>query len=792
MRKIRNTNSHIEFLECKDNGDIINSKGFQLGEICYQLTPQKVTFYLETADNPFSTMVWSIDLPFEFNDVTVSTTEEAADALQGIMVLDDLSKIREDLDNEILRSTNKDTEHDVLISGLTDDLEDEIARATSAETALNDKIDAEILRSTNKDTEHDTLISGLTDVVNSEIQRAISAETRLEDKIDAEVSRAIQKENAILNKVNLNTERISGLSDALDVEIQNRIAADAQLQNVISIEADDRRHADALLKSLIDELGEDLEDETARALSAETRLEDKIDAAISADTRIEQKLDDEISRAYSAETLINQALANEVVRAVSAETRIEIKLDNEIQERKDADIVLSGAIDSLSAYCEDTYAKKEDLEALEDKVDEAISGLTDDLQAEIARATAREDDIAEDLEDEFHRAQSAEHLLEDKIVTERERAIGVEDELRELIISGGTGSGITSAQVQTMIENYTYDKEYIDDKQDKVSIWNGTGMNAVIVNNSGNTASQNYAFAEGVSNRATNTAAHAEGMGNVASGGFSHAEGRNTTASQIAAHTEGTGTQAKGTDSHAEGTYTIAYNNSEHASGYYNVSRTGSTDADKTLFSVGNGTSSERHNALEVRYNGDIYITSGESDVKLQDYLGGGSGGSGVTSGEVMDMISGYAYSKTETSGKTEIQNALDDKQDILSAGTGISIANNVISTSGSVTEIERGWDDIFGHNLYIIQYGGNNPGPKIIAKSGEGIIINREDGEPSTYTGAIRCDFNKVQRKLSAGDNIDITDNVISTVTKFWCGTQAQYDAITIKDPNTVYMIHD
>ena len=43
-----------------------------------------------------------------------------------------------------------------------------------------------------------------------------------------------------------------------------------------------------------------------------------------------------------------------------------------------------------------------------------------------------------------------------------------------------------------------------------------------------------------------------------------------------------------------------------------------------------------------------------------------------------------------------------------------------------------------------------------------------------------------------TAGDNIDITNNVISTVTKFWCGTQSQYDAISVKDPNTVYMIHE
>ena len=38
------------------------------------------------------------------------------------------------------------------------------------------------------------------------------------------------------------------------------------------------------------------------------------------------------------------------------------------------------------------------------------------------------------------------------------------------------------------------------------------------------------------------------------------------------------------------------------------------------MFSVGNGTSnSARHNAFEIRQNGDIYFNDGTSDVKLQD-----------------------------------------------------------------------------------------------------------------------------------------------------------------------------
>ena len=56
--------------------------------------------------------------------------------------------------------------------------------------------------------------------------------------------------------------------------------------------------------------------------------------------------------------------------------------------------------------------------------------------------------------------------------------------------------------------------------------------------------------------------------------------------------------------------------------GKYNASNTGSTDADNTLFSVGNGTDDNaRHNAFEIRQNGDVYLSYNGNDVKLQDLI---------------------------------------------------------------------------------------------------------------------------------------------------------------------------
>ena len=133
------------------------------------------------------------------------------------------------------------------------------------------------------------------------------------------------------------------------------------------------------------------------------------------------------------------------------------------------------------------------------------------------------------------------------------------------------------------------------------------------------TASGQSSHAEGAYTLASAYQAHAEGDNTVASGSYSHAEGGYTLASAYQAHAEGYSTKAIGESSHAEGDHTIANNEAEHASGKYNVSNTGESTSAQTLFSVGNGTADNaRHNAFEIRYNGDIYLNDGS---KLQDTI---------------------------------------------------------------------------------------------------------------------------------------------------------------------------
>ena len=190
----------------------------------------------------------------------------------------------------------------------------------------------------------------------------------------------------------------------------------------------------------------------------------------------------------------------------------------------------------------------------------------------------------------------------------------------------------------------------------------GTGSNSIIEGN-GTKASGFSSHAEGSYSNARGSYSHAEGFGANANGASSHAEGGATNADGSYSHAEGDTTTAKGNYSHTEGRNTIANNLVEHASGQYNNSVSATTtfgDSGNTLFSVGNGTSnSARHNAFEIRQNGDIYLTKDGQDVKLQDQLGGSS----ITVDTALDSGS------TNPVENRVIYNKIDEVEQVTAAG---------------------------------------------------------------------------------------------------------------------------
>lgn len=171
-------------------------------------------------------------------------------------------------------------------------------------------------------------------------------------------------------------------------------------------------------------------------------------------------------------------------------------------------------------------------------------------------------------------------------------------------------------------------------------------------------------------------------------------------------------------------------NDYEFALATCNVSSSATTsfgNSGNTLFSVGNGTSSERHNAFEIRQNGDIYIADTNDTstnnyyqkpmIKLQDALGGGGGGS-YTAGDGIDITNDVisVTGKVDTSAFTTHtadtvihvtsaeKAAWNGKQDALVSGTNIKTINGEsIIGEGNIT-IEGG-----GSSINVVQTTGTS-----------------------------------------------------------------------------------
>ena len=149
----------------------------------------------------------------------------------------------------------------------------------------------------------------------------------------------------------------------------------------------------------------------------------------------------------------------------------------------------------------------------------------------------------------------------------------------------------------------------------------------------GTTASGESSHAEGYNTKASGSYSHAEGNGSTASGTASDAGGNNTTASGNMSMAHGDTSSAEGVASDAGGTHTRAVGINSFARGSYTVARkeaqatfgksvdSGGVSAiggvfgghynqpeANAIFQIGNGTSSERNNAITIYEDGTSNI----------------------------------------------------------------------------------------------------------------------------------------------------------------------------------------
>lgn len=100
-------------------------------------------------------------------------------------------------------------------------------------------------------------------------------------------------------------------------------------------------------------------------------------------------------------------------------TNSEIDLETERRERMAADAYLSAVIDPLSS----------DLYSFSGKVEASAVQITNQIQSEVDRATARENELEQLITNEKNRAEGAETTLQQHIEEETTRATGAEDAL---------------------------------------------------------------------------------------------------------------------------------------------------------------------------------------------------------------------------------------------------------------------------------------------------------------------------------------------------------------------------
>ena len=166
------------------------------------------------------------------------------------------------------------------------------------------------------------------------------------------------------------------------------------------------------------------------------------------------------------------------------------------------------------------------------------------------------------------------------------------------------------------------------------------------------------------------------------------------------------------------------------------------------------------------------------------------------------------AYSTTQEV-NTMINQSVSGKQDTLTAGTNITIIDNVISATGGggnpTVELTQAEYDalvtagtVSADTYYIItdaqardltQYWTSAQTQSAITQA----VSGKQDTLSAGTNITIVDNVISAQggQTYTAGTGIDITNNVISTVVKFWCGTMDEYEQISQPDNNTIYLIH-
>ena len=848
MRYIRTTNNYIELIETNNEGAAISTNGFRFGELYFRIKNNKVTFYLNDQENPWRNDVWTCDIPIIIDGVEYVTEDEASEILNKIMIpkppkfkIEVVTKqtlenyyTKDETDDLLDDKADKDLfEAEVLIRETTD-----IALSGAIDTKLDTSAFTEYSGATEERIENIenniynisgdvNTISGdvidLSDALQREIERATSAETDLDQAIKDEESRAKVEEIA--------------LSERILEEIENRISGDTILQNEID-DLDDRLQQeidrstteDIKHDTLISGLTDDLAAEIARATAEENRIDDKLD----------QEIADRIADVDAEEA-----------RATSAETTITNNLNQEITNRISGDTILQNQIDDL----DDRLQREIDRSTSKDAShDASISSLTTNLQNEIQRATEAENSLRNDLNSEITRATSAETILDTKIdkeIADRKAeavASGEYDKTnKKIYLKNKNGVTLSTIDATDFIKDGMVDTVSISGSNLVITFNTDAGKEPISIPLSSIFNPNNYYTKNEIDSKVNTINNNITNVDNKFDNYYTKTETNNNFQAKgnyVSATTYNSYTST------TNNAITNLQNNKLDASAYTPTDLSNyynKTEVNNNFQAKGNYVSASTYNTYTSATNNAITIlqnnkvdnstynsytsTTNTAITNLQNSkqdkltagraidltnnvvsftlpISAGTGNNSIIENSTSNVASGsFSHAEGTNTKATSLASHAEGSNTIAKgiyshAEGENTVANNAYEHASGRLNISRvGGQGFFGETgSTIFTVGNGGAANKLhnafeIRESGDIYVANTNASGYFDEKPMVRLqDYLKDDdTKYYEGDGISISStNVISTVTKFWCGTLAEYNAITTKDVNTIYLIHD
>lgn len=493
---------------------------------------------------------------------------EALSGLSGNVadLLAEEARLREDADNELASLISAETADRI---ACCEDVNEKISNLSSATDTLRSELEAEVERATSAE----NTISGR---LETEISQREANDAEFLEKLRVEGLARKAQDEIILDMINnlssSSTSGITDLTERLEQEILDRIAGDNFLSGAVDTEKDERVRDISANKQLI-------ESGIASVLSSVAEVSDKVDqeaaTRASEDADIREALREEIS----ARTSSDGVLHSEIV----AEAQIRENADNEINQR---------ITDELANY----YTKQETDSRIAEDVAEGITNAVSQANLYTDGAVASGVTEAKVYTDSRYDDLTS-------AITKNATDIAMISELKgcENGIEGydDSGNGILDALHR---EFHNFERTHGLIKEIKV-----VDGNLVIV----------YFTEDG-------EAESVIPIGDLVDLSNYYTKEETDAAIESAITGIEDGIQALNDKLGYTNNETLVTNNEkEVAFGTYNESNTGADSSEKTIFSVGAGSSdAERKNAFEIRENGDLYLWVEDEYMCVNELLG--------------------------------------------------------------------------------------------------------------------------------------------------------------------------